>query len=42
MERIANTVIRSKKLDPWEAARILALVNFGLWAGVYFLIRGLV
>jgi hypothetical protein len=26
--RIANTVIRQKGLDPWEAARILALVNF--------------
>ena len=26
--RIANTVIRQKELDPWEAARILALVNF--------------
>lgn len=26
--RIANSVIVEKKLDPWEAARILALVNF--------------
>jgi len=26
--RIANTVIRQKRLDPWKAARILALVNF--------------
>lgn len=26
--RIANTVIRAKNLDPWTSARILALVNF--------------
>jgi hypothetical protein len=26
--RIANSVIVKKKLDPWEAARVLALVNF--------------
>jgi len=28
--RIANTVIREKKLAPWKAARILALVNFAI------------
>jgi membrane-associated phospholipid phosphatase len=28
--RIANTVIRERKLDPWKAARILALVNFAI------------
>jgi membrane-associated phospholipid phosphatase len=26
--RIANTVIRQQRLDPWKAARVLALVNF--------------
>ena len=26
--RIANIVIRQKRLDPWKAARVLALVNF--------------
>jgi hypothetical protein len=28
--RIANTVIRERNLDPWKAARILALVNFAI------------
>ena len=28
--RIANTVIRAKRLDPWKAARVLALVNFAI------------
>jgi len=31
--RIANTVIRQKQLDPWESARILALVNFAIADG---------
>jgi len=28
--RIATTVIRAKRLDPWRAARVLALVNFAI------------
>ena len=28
--RIANTAIRQRHLDPWKSARILALVNFGI------------
>ena len=28
--RIANTAIRQKRLDPWKSARILALVNFAI------------
>lgn len=28
--RIANTVIRAKGLNPWKSARILALVNFAI------------
>jgi len=28
--RIANTAIRQKQLDPWKSARILALVNFAI------------
>jgi len=28
--RIANTVIRAKELDPWKSARVLALVNFAI------------
>jgi hypothetical protein len=28
--RIANTIIREKQLDPWKSARILALVNFAI------------
>ena len=31
--RIANTVIRQKQLDPWKSARILALVNFAIADG---------
>lgn len=31
--RIANTVIRERGLDPWSAARTLALVNFALADG---------
>jgi hypothetical protein len=31
--RIANTAVRQRGLDPWEAARALALVNFALADG---------
>jgi hypothetical protein len=31
--RIANTVIRQRKLDPWSAARTFALVNFAMADG---------
>jgi membrane-associated phospholipid phosphatase len=31
--RIANTVIGRSRLDPWEAARVLALVNFAMADG---------
>jgi hypothetical protein len=31
--RIANTVVRQQGLDPWEAARVFALVNFAMADG---------
>jgi hypothetical protein len=31
--RLANTVVRQKHSDPWQAARVLALVNFALADG---------
>jgi hypothetical protein len=31
--RIANTVVRQKRLDPWAAARAFALVNFAMADG---------
>jgi hypothetical protein len=31
--RIANTVVRQRELDPWEAARTLALVHFAMADG---------
>jgi hypothetical protein len=31
--RIANTVVRQRRLDPWSAARAFALVNFALADG---------
>jgi hypothetical protein len=31
--RIANTVIRERNLDPWSAARVFALVNFAMADG---------
>jgi hypothetical protein len=31
--RIAHTIIRQRRLDPWEAARVFALVNFAMADG---------
>ena len=31
--RIANTIVRQRRLDPWAAARVFALVNFAMADG---------
>lgn len=31
--RIANTIVRQRRLDPWTAARVFALVNFAMADG---------